>query len=313
MIYTFDEPGWDLNSNADPSDATIGPVPGDSAALILKTLGIYGGNVIIYGALPITLAIGTNYAVRAMIDGDMADETTPLQILVNGAVENFARAIYKSEVGAGMQIIELGTFVPTETDLFLFAALYNGHIQDPPNPTSGRWVVGSISVADASIPEFIVLSKWAAVENAIAVLKGINGAASASYTNLGGRVYTELFDPIDDPERPLPYVCVPLVNDEETIEYESFMFTARWRLTIYGYFANDADDRLEASGARLAANFRDDVVRAFMLDQHLSGQTVNAEIVSVNSRAGVLGLPFAETEMTLAFTQIGSADDLAAA
>jgi hypothetical protein len=149
MRFTFDEPGWDLNSNADPSDATIGPVPGDSAALILKTLGTYGGTAQIYGALAIPpVVIGQSYEVRAKVNADGAHESTPLQILINGSDVEFARPIYKSELGTGMQPIELGSFVPTEANLILFAALYNSRIQDPPNATVGRWEVGEILIGE---------------------------------------------------------------------------------------------------------------------------------------------------------------------
>lgn len=152
MRLTFDEPGWILAPFSDVNDAVIEPVTGDAKALILSTSGnIYSGFATVYGALEMApLMVGSTYPVMAWINGDDADEGTPLQIFLNGTAapsnENFSAVILKSQMGSGMQLVNLGSFMPIEADLTLFAALFNNRIQDPPNETKGRWVVGEILI-----------------------------------------------------------------------------------------------------------------------------------------------------------------------
>lgn len=301
VILDFNTPTvWELNSQAHVEADPTSPTPPN----VLRMQFSYNDSAAWHTLQG--LIVGHQYRVFVKCNFDGVEDQSGFVRLRYADIPEYLNALmFKDLSVSGWEIRDVGT---------LTYAVADGLLRFVGVGSTGSAKFASVYVVDESEmgPEVLVLGKWGAIENAIAVLKGINGAASASKTDLGGRVHTELFDPLDDPKYPRPYACMPLVNDGETVDYEGFMFTATWRLSLYGYFDNDPDNKLEATGARLAANFRDDVIRAFMLDQHLGGQTVNVEVKTVDSRAGVIGLPFAETEMSIVFTQMGSADDLAA-
>jgi len=156
-------------------------------------------------------------------------------------------------------------------------------------------------------------SKWAAIDAAVNTLKAINGSTDSYNTNLELRVYTRLFTPTEQPNVSLPYACLPLDQEGERIEYEGFQFSSSFRLVGHAFFADDPEsDRENCGAAEAAADFRDDVIRAFMADQTLGGTVQNCDVTSVETASGVIDDGIAEVIFTLEFTQqLGAADLMA--
>jgi len=158
------------------------------------------------------------------------------------------------------------------------------------------------------------VSKQGAVAAALAVIRGIAGTGSGHKTNLEGRAYGRLILPID-PEESIarPYVCLPLDQEGETVEYAGMGFTSKWIVTGYAFFDdNIASDKLDSSGAVAANDFRDDVIASFMRDQYLGGQVLDVEAVSFDTAAASDGDPTTWLIFRVQFTQFGGADDLLA-
>jgi hypothetical protein len=153
----------------------------------------------------------------------------------------------------------------------------------------------------------MAIGKDEAIDAAIAILKGLNG--SAFFTNLGGRVYTRLFTPPQFPDVELPFACLALNDESETIEYEAALGISKWRMKGLAFFAENAEsDPLNTTAKTATAKFRDGVVKAFMADQSLSGQVKNCMVVFVNTISGAAD--YAQVEFHLEFEQMFSASDL---
>ena len=135
--------------------------------------------------------------------------------------------------------------------------------------------------------------------------------AAVNADNLGGRVYTRLLFPTMTPDAKMPYVCVPVQQETETLEYEGLGFISTWRLVGYAFFQdNPESDVLNSAGGIAASDFRDDLIKAFMADQYLSGMTENCEVISVETVPGSSDDNATWLLFTLEFTQHAGAGDL---
>jgi hypothetical protein len=155
--------------------------------------------------------------------------------------------------------------------------------------------------------------KLAAVDAAMAVLRGINGSSGNYNTDLENRVYDRLFTPLQKPEVKMPFVCLPLEDEGEEIGYEGLCFTGSWRLVGSAFFQdNPESDPLFCDGGRQAGRFRDDLIRAFTVDQHLGREVLDCSIIRVQTSAGVIDDGISEVVFTLEFTQVAGPSDLGA-
>ncbi len=153
--------------------------------------------------------------------------------------------------------------------------------------------------------------KWSAIAASIDAVKNINGSGDNYNVDFENRVYSRLFLPSEQPTVKLPYACIPLNQEGESISYEGFAFTSTYRLVGYAFFSDDIEsDILESNGGLTAAQFRDDLIRVFMADQSLGGQAQNVEVTSVETYSGSDGDPTTWVIFTIDFMQIAGAADL---
>jgi len=308
MIFYFqNDVGWTLNSN-----------DGGTAVIADHALTLTGNDTHVEGPSAVadvdTLEIGKRYVIRALVKANNAEQLTPLRtVLVIGPQVAVNHALYKDDIGNGWQLIEIASFVPDNDGAggrLLGLALSNtGYTLDN---ASGAWEVREV-IIDEEVPS-MSLSKWTAIENAIGVIRGINGVSGGYNTDLESRAYSRVFLPTEQPAgTKLPYCCIALDQEGETIEYEGQAFTSTWRLQGYAFFEDDTEMSLESAGAQSAAKFRDDLIRAFMVDQSLDGAVIDCSITSVDTFEGSSGDPTTWVQFTIAFEQIGSGPDLEAA
>jgi len=179
----------------------------------------------------------------------------------------------------------------------------------PATSGSGFWLVDDVELDDGV--DVALIGKWSAVQNAVDVLKAIDGTANGWKTNLESRVYTRLLFPTMTADMKLPYVCVPLQQESESIEYEGFAFISTWRLVGYAFFQdNPESNTLDSAGGVQAADFRDDLIKAFMADQTLSGVTENCEVTNLETVLGSSDDNCTWLIFTIEFTQHAGAQDL---
>lgn len=304
IVYTLDEPEWGLQAFGDPGDAVIGPdygfhSPSNALAVGPAFGATYSGSTNLFGYIPLfTPVVGTLYGVGARINGDDADELTPIQFLVTDGVTEFLHTvIYKHEVVPGMQLMGLGGFLATGTDpLLLFVGLLNDRVADPPDPTKGRWVVDDITFQE--VGDVAKRSRWLAHQRLIAVLKGINGAGGGYHTNLSNRVYSKYIRPVGSTHPPLPYICVPLVNSAPRVEHDNTLIKMTWTLPIMLFVAETNVGAFDSDAVAALYHLGEDVFKAVMQDPTLNNTCAPVSFVSGGvEEAGISpfdGLPYAD-------------------
>jgi hypothetical protein len=240
--------------------------------------------------------------VSARLNADLA--VTKLTVRIQDGVDTVATFVVSvSDVAAGWKPYDFGPFVNTgsayTTELQVFIE----------TSSSGIWLVDDIEIVEVSGD---VMKKWSAISAAITAMKAVTVAGN--YNNdLGSRVYTRLFTPQEQRDVALPYACIPVDQEAEKIEYEGFQFQSTWRLTGHAFFKdNPESDPLNSAGATSAAKFRDDLIRAFMVDPDLGNSVKNCEVTTIETSAGVVDDGVSEVIFTVEFQQYGGAADLAA-
>jgi hypothetical protein len=208
----------------------------------------------------------------------------------------------------GWRKVTLGPFLFTDTGVDGRLYLSNANTLD----LEPVWYVDTCSVARLTGDPAMV-SKLAAISNLRSALLAITGAGSGYRTNLGGRVYTVLATPDVLPDSSLPYVCVPLLDEEQTFsDYDDSVIESRWRQTIFAYVGERESDPLETTTTADAANVCDDIVKAVLADLTLAGAVRTTRLVSASTVSGLkAGEPeFAEVVVVLEFTQVFTRDEL---
>lgn len=177
---------------------------------------------------------------------------------------------------------------------------------------SGTWYVDDVSATGPDAGGAVALGKWLAINAAKSTIATINGSAGGFKRDLGGRVYTRLVTPEEIGEETKPYCCLPLDQDGETLQTPGTVTESRWRLTAWFFLdeVGDSDPR-NSPAVQEAAELRDDIVRAFLLDPTLGGQVDSCEVTAINSQAGVSS-DYAEIQVTIEFLQYVDAATLAA-
>lgn len=300
VLYTFDEAGWIVGGPGE-----ISGTYGYKSSPVALSLAGNGFAAFSSAAYQYThdMAFGKRYVVSAWLNADLASDGTPIHIDVYGGLL-FASSTEKAQIGAGWQFVELGSFVDTEVNP---ANLYVGiEIKNIGGPvTAGRWLVDDVEI------EEVEMRKWDAISSVVAAVKTINGVTDGFNIDLANRVYSRMFTPPEQPTVMLPYCCIPLDQEAETIEYEGLSFTSTWRIAGWAFLSdNPESDVLNSAGAEAAAKFRDDLLRAIMADQSLGGTAINCEVASVDTFEGSTGDPTTWVQFTISFEQIGGAADL---
>jgi hypothetical protein len=300
MILTFDPPetGWTLSTGATIiPDATAPSQPN----MLNLSVGSGGSDPVAFRTLS-GLSVGEEIAVYAFVKFDGT-----------GSLDHGIRFSYNAQVfgtmfkdpdASGWEFRFIGVLNYTPADRIL-------RVQGI-SPTGG---LGVLNVDTIMIGEELSMAgKYSAIVAANNVLRGIDGGASGFNSNFNERCYTRLFFPAEVPEIKLPYTCLPLDQEAESIEYEGFAFVSKWRMVGYAFFEDDPEsDPLNSIGVTAAALCRDDLIRAFMEDQTLAHTVLNCEVVAVDTASGSVSDPYAWVIFTLEFTQELGAADLAAA
>ena len=155
--------------------------------------------------------------------------------------------------------------------------------------------------------------KWQALEAARDVLRSIDGTNGYN-TNFEGRVYSRVFEPPAQTSESLPYVCLALNQETERLEHDGQSAESKYQLLGHAFFSDDPEsDPVNSSGAVEAAKFRDDVIRAFMLDPTLGGTVHYCLVDAVDTYSGNLASPVCRVTFNLEIVQIIGAADLTAA
>lgn len=310
MIWSWDELGIDgftLNAQATVVVDATAPTPTKCLNLDCSTLNTASASRTINAAQD-GLVIGQTYPVWAWVNFDaMAYPGVPVRFYFEDL--GFDVTMNKNADVTGWELRHVG-------DWAFVSDGYRFFIQGLTSPG----VLGAIKVDAVYIGEipFQVAAdmarKWSAIAAAINAMKGINGVTDNYNVDFEGRVYSRLFLPTEQPTVTLPYACVPLNQEGETVSYEGFAFLSSFRLSGWAFFAdNPESDVLDSAGGVLAAKFRDDLIRAFMADQTLGGQAQNVEVTSIDTGMGDIGDPTTWVTFTIEFTQQAGADDLQAA
>lgn len=198
---------------------------------------------------------------------------------------------------------------------------------EPPHPTATGTAMGFRLSNIASGPVHIffaddvfadgafdtmAMSKYTAIANLQTLLKTMT-VANGYQTELAGRVYTRLFTPDDKVGTNLPYVCIPLVEDAETIEYIGGRTAqSKWRQPFWFFCAdNYATDQKDSAAVTAAAKFRDDVIKVIGTSATLTGAVRDCQVVSIQSTAGVLN-DYGEVQGFIELEQIGASSDYGA-
>lgn len=301
MVFTFDPPetGWTLNAQATIVEDVSAPSPPNSLHLNVGT----GNDASCFRTLT-GFAVGQTYQLWARLNFDGVSSAQPsVKFLYNANIIGSAQT--KTEA-TGWELRHIGSFNYAQRDrTFTILGVQVGG-------ALGSIKVDAIYIGQDPPSEDAMASKWGAIDAAVQVMRGIDGSASAFNTNFEGRVYSRLFFPHEQPGTvKLPYACVPLDQEGEQIEYEGFAFTSTWRLTGYAFFEDDTESHpLESSGAQAAAKFRDDLIRAFMADQSLGGETQNCIVTAIDTAAAFEGDATTWVVFTIEFTQMAGASDL---
>ncbi len=304
MQSNFDPPdnaAWSLSGRAE-INASHGA---HSAPYALWLFGshAFGSDEGSLASREFTVTPGQPFPVFAWINGDGHSSTVLNLFLTSGSA--FVEYDLSASLGSGWQPWEPGVFVPETSTV-----LVEWYVGPPASIGSGAWVVDDFELGREAV-DMASISKWSAISAAADVLKGLTGGDFN--TNLEQRVYTRLLLPPTETSIKLPYACVPLEQEGETIEYEGFAFISTWRLVGYAFFEdNPESDVLNSNGAEQAAKFRDDLIRAFMADQTLSGAVQNCEVNRVETFSGSDSDATTWVVFTVEFTQQAGADDLVA-
>lgn len=304
VIYTIDEAGWTVLGAAEVTGANGYYSP--SLALSLTGNGLGQDTLALLDVAPDGVgAVGARFVVSAWVNGDAAAEDSPLHISVGQfGVPALTAVLTKSHVGLGWKLVEVGTFENHAPGLVIWF-LSAGVPQAVGVPATGRWLVDDIEIVE------VEMRKWDAISSVVAAVKTINGVTDGFNIDLANRVYSRLFTPPEQPTVMLPYCCIPLDQEAETIEYEGLSFTSTWKIAGWAFLSdNPESDVLNSAGAESAAKFRDDLLRAIMADQSLGGTTINCEVASVDTFEGSVGDPTTWVQFTISFEQIGGAADL---
>jgi len=150
LMYTFDETGWAIYAGP----AEIGPnhwyhSPPVALSLSADGTSLFGSAAIIQHEEHL-LVPGKTYDVRARLNADEAVEATPFRLFI-GAFGNalFEARAYKSQLGAGGQLVEFGSFVvpdPNPGVMLIFPEMDNSGLSEI-NAT-GRWGVDDIEITE---------------------------------------------------------------------------------------------------------------------------------------------------------------------
>ena len=225
--------------------------------------------------------------------------------------------------GDGSNLVQIDSFLPSSADVWTYRE-YPTVVAETSQATvfwsnaapgvggEVSWFLDDISLLLSEDED--MARKWDAIDAALNVIRGINGTTDGFNVNLEGRVYSRVFFPRERPSDKLPYVCVPLDQEAERIEYESFLFVSAWTLTGYAFFPdNPESDVNNSAGAETAAKFRDDLVRAFMNDRTLNGTAHYGEVKTIETTSGSVEDPATWVIFTIDFMQMAGATDLTAA
>jgi len=300
MIFTFDPPetGWGLNAQAIIVANPSAPSQPNSLHLI------YGTGFDAVASRTLTgLTVGEKYAVyvRCNFDGDGGGGAALRLSYNNVTIGTMNKG---SETGWELRYVGVLDYNFADRTLRVIGI-------DVPA------LLATVEVDTLYIGGFppmevaVMARKWAAIDAALDVIRTMTGVGAGFNTDLEQRAYSRLFTPAEQPDVKLPYVCVPLDQEAERIEYEGLSFTSTWHLVGHAFFADDQEsDPLNSGGSVSAARFRDDLIRAFMVDQHLGGLALDCSVTSVDTASGVIDDGIAEVIFTVEFTQMAGANDL---
>ena len=283
VIYTFDEPGWIALSTAEISGAYgfhSAPVAG-----VLTGNGVGEAPLL---ALPLDQppVLGRTYVVRAWVNADFADEATPFTLGIGEFLQTvFQASVHRSQVGPGLQLIELGTFTNNsaiDTWLLLLTLESAG-------PAAGRWVVDDIEIRELSATEALIMARKLDAVNALRdALKTIDGT-SGYQTNLGGRVYKAVVTPDDDLSGvELPYGFVK-VHPESAIDEDEDTIISQFNVSFHLFVAETWEERTESTAVDFCLRFADDIKLFRLKNPDLSGTVHEFSFLGFNDDdAGVL-------------------------
>jgi len=345
IMFTFDEPAWEMQNDGHGLSQITGTYGFKSPSVALSLLGYNTGalgsvgsyappvppfypplnqlNYGIPGFLP-----GRLYRVSAWINADgVVNDNTQLQIeLTSYLASGLQQVFHKSQLAPGFNYVEWTVecarpdglpFPPEAFDSATTVAMALGIVSFNPGADSldlyadGRWLVDDVGITQLSEAD---MKKWNAISGALSVLKGINGATGNYNNDFGStRVYTRLFTPSEQQGVKLPYACLTLTQEAEDIKYPGVGFSSVWHMKGVAFFDDNLhNDVLNSAGVILAAKFRDDLIRAFMLNYTLNHEVLEASVVSINTFAGVSTDGIAQVEFVIRFEQMGGATDLSA-
>jgi hypothetical protein len=303
ITYTFEQPPennseWTGEGGSEISDRFRARTGSNAAWLFAPSLG----DAPLYRNLS-GLTVGEQYSILLWVTSEYLDSPKDMVL----------RLTVGDDPGAHQTFILMGTAIPG-IDWSRWSVDFTPTTTNPKLTFSVSTIQagGYAGIDDVVIAKAADMKKWDAINGSITVLKGIT--AAGNYNNdLGSRVYTRLFTPQEQREVKLPYACLPVDQEAETIEYEGQGYHSTFVLTGHAFFADNSEsDPLNSTGAIAAARFRDDLIRAFLSDTHLGNTTSNCEVTRVDTSAGIIDDGVSEVQFTVEFTQYGGAANLAA-
>ncbi len=183
LILSFDEPAWLLfGSNVGfGGEATIGPAngfisPPNSLTLAANNTDPHGPLAVLhFDTVGFTMNAGTSYHMGLWVNADAAVEGTPLRIATENGVfggDGFLQgtyfSIYKHQVSAGWQFVDLGTFlnsVGPPSAMRIALQLANLAPATETGNVSGQWVIDGIGLVEQEQEDDEMLTRRKAVSD----------------------------------------------------------------------------------------------------------------------------------------------------
>lgn len=174
-----------------------------------------------------------------------------------------------------------------------------------------RWYVDDLVVAQGDVGTEMAIRKHAAMTNLRAQFLKIQGPTSGFRTQLGDRVYDVLILPEDSPEIARPYLCMPLLTEEQDYVIEEKSVLSSWRVRVHLFVDETQPSPTETTAAQSLADAHDDLIKTILEDYTLGGECADLNIISSNSFCGAMtGDRYGELVLDLQLVQRFQRSDL---
>lgn len=148
-----------------------------------------------------------------------------------------------------------------------------------------RWYIDDIILypVPRTLSEIMAVSKWAAVAALKTQLLKVVGQAAGFRSDIGSRVYDRLIVPEDGVEIARPYICMPLLSEDQSYDVEDKLIKTQWTHRVHIFVDETQSEPDKTSSAEALADMHDDIVKTLMEDWTLGGAVKDLTILGANT------------------------------